>query len=107
MAVGDDGGEELAVILDGVFGEKWFVVAGGAGVVRTGHVLGGEDGLHAWFLERRGDVEFVEGGVGHLGEDGVGVEGAAIESDVVSVEGVAGDVADGGLVGVGELGGGC
>ena len=45
--------------------------------------------------------------MGHLGEDGVGVEGTAIESDVVSVEGVAGDVADGGLVGVGELGGGC
>ena len=44
-------GEELAVILDGVFGKKWFVVAGRAGVVRTGHVIGGEDGLHAWLRQ--------------------------------------------------------
>ena len=93
------------MILNGIGGEKRFVVASGSGVVRTGHIFSGEDGLHARLGEGGGDVQLVEGGMGHLREEGVGVEGSAIETDVVGVKGVTSDMSHRGFVGSRELGG--
>ena len=107
MAVGDNGGEELAVILNRVFCEERFVMARAAGVVRARHILRSQNGLHPGLGEGRGDVKAVEGGVSHLGKDGISVEGTAIQSDVVGVESLASDVTNGRLVGVGELIGDC
>ena len=98
---GDNGGDELAVVVDLIDSEEGFVVTGGAGVVEAGDVGGGEDGLYARGSEGGGEVGEGEICVGVRGANESEGEGAGLESDVVGVAGGAGDVGDGGLVGAG------